>query len=269
MTATIAPIQTVFLVGDRFAGFSAQDDVSTVTQFLADLQTGTYAEAGDPVLVQAAQGVTAFEWDLVREQIRRHGLAGRLRAHLPATVLAGRGEVHKCLESNALIADLHQVDDAFFRASLRVHNDNELLLDHQTGQHIQGMVAIEAARQMFLAVSERYFASRHPERNYYFVIESMNTDFENFLFPLDATIEYRIEDQRIDDPSRLSFTVEIGVVQAGRRASVTRVAFTAFDSHVIKAKEGKRARHAVEHLAQRADAGAGVAAPAGQDLVGV
>ncbi|MFJ8668138.1 AfsA-related hotdog domain-containing protein [Streptomyces sp. NPDC093600] len=239
--------RTRVVVGDRFPGFAAHDSVVTVSQFLTQLRAGGYAEGS--TVVRAGQGVGDFEWHLLREQVRVHGLEFRVRLVRPEGELVSRAECHKRSEPNALIAGLHQVDEQLFRASLRLHNDNELLLDHQTGQHVQGMVAVEAARQMFLAVTERFFASAHPGRHYYYVIESLNTDFENFLFPLDARIDYRVQDAKVDDPERLWFSAEIGLLQAGRRASVTRVTFSAFDEQLLKPKEHRRAARAVAHAA--------------------
>ncbi|GHB06743.1 AfsA-related hotdog domain-containing protein [Streptomyces termitum] len=238
--------QALVVVGDRFVGFAAQEGVVTVSQFLTELRAGAYEE-GTARAVRAGQGVGDFEWQLVREQLRAHGLEHRMPPVRPGTELASRSECHKCSEPNALIADLRRVDDRLFHAALRLHNDNELLLDHQTGQHVQGMVAVEAARQMFLAVSERFFASAHPERRYYYVIESMNTDFENFLFPVDARIEYLVKTADTSDPERMSFEVEIGLFQAGRRASASRVVFSAFDERTLKPKEHRRAAQAVAH----------------------
>ncbi|MDH6624477.1 hypothetical protein M2271_002279 [Streptomyces sp. LBL] len=246
-----ATTRTLLIVGNRFVGFAAQDDVLTVTQFVEEMRLGVYSWDTRPIQVRAGQGVTADDWQLVSEQALLLGLAERLDFHFETPVLAARGEAHKHRSSNILIADLRR-DGELFSANLRVHNDNELLLDHQTGEHVQGMVAVEAARQMFLAVSERYHASRHLNRKYYYVIESMNTDFENFLFPVDATIEYRTVRADIDNPDRLSFAADISIHQAGRRASVTHVTYTAFDSPVIEAKEHKRARFAVEHVARTA-----------------
>lgn len=237
---------SLLVVGDRFAGFTAQDGVVTVSQLRQRLRTGLAIGVG-PVLVKAGQGVGAAEWRDLRQDADRRGLGGRLVFGDRPGELAGEAEVHKKVETNTLIADLTRTGDGLFTANLRVHNDNELLLDHQTGQHVQGMVAIEAARQMFLAVSERFYACRYPETKYYYVIESMHTDFENFLFPLGASVEFRAVRAAIDDPARLSFTAEISIYQAGRRASRTSVVYTAFDSAVIELKEHKRARHAVEH----------------------
>ncbi|MFF6997585.1 AfsA-related hotdog domain-containing protein [Streptomyces sp. NPDC008313] len=247
-----ATTRTLLIVGDRFVGFASQDDVLTVTQFIEDMRLGVYSWDTRPIRVRAGQGITADEWQQVYDQALLLGLAERLEFHYEAPALAERGEAHKHRSCNTLIADLRRDGDSLFSANLRVHNDNELLIDHQTGEHVQGMVAVEAARQMFLAVSERYHASRYLDRKYYYVIESMNTGFENFLFPVDATIEYRTVSADTDNPDRLTFTAEIGIHQAGRRASVTTVSYTAFDAHVIEAKEHRRARFAVEYAAERA-----------------
>ncbi|MER7916530.1 MULTISPECIES: AfsA-related hotdog domain-containing protein [unclassified Streptomyces] len=246
MSSTAAP-RTLLLVGDRFAGFAAQQDVLTVTGFVEEMHLGVYSWDGQPIRVRAGQGVTAEDRDLIRGQAQLLGLTERLDFDFRPPSLAGRGEAHKHLSRNTLIADLRRDGEDLFSATLRVHNDNELLIDHQTGEHVQGMVAVEAARQMFLAVSERYHASRHLDRSYYYVIESMNTGFENFLFPVDATIVYHTLHAELDDPDRLSFAAEISLHQAGRRASVTTVTYTAFDAPVIEAKEHRRARFAVEH----------------------
>ncbi|EPD56896.1 MULTISPECIES: AfsA-related hotdog domain-containing protein [Streptomyces] len=270
MSATANP-RTLLLVGDRFAGFAAHADVLTVTQFTDEMRLGVYSWDTHPIRVRAGQGVTRHEWELVREQALLLGLAERLDFDFREPALAARGEAHKHRSCNTLIADLRRDGEDLFSATLRVHNDNELLIDHQTGEHVQGMVAVEAARQMFLAVSERYHASRHLDRSYYYVIESLNTDFENFLFPLDATIVYHTLRAELDDPDRLSFAAEISLHQAGRRASITTVTYTAFDAPVIEAKEHRRAQHAVEHtvrIAQQAAAAAGAAATGHPVLVG-
>ncbi|MDQ8701130.1 AfsA-related hotdog domain-containing protein [Streptomyces sp. LHD-70] len=217
-----------------------------MSQFLAELQSGEYVE-GPVRVVRAGQGVGHFEWQLICDRVEVHGLQHQVQLVRQHTELTTRAECHKRSEPNALIADLHRVDDQLFRASLRLHNDNELLLDHQTGQHVQGMVAVEAARQMFLAVTERFFAAAYTGRRYYYVIESMNTDFENFLFPLDAQIEYRVLTSELSDPARLSFAVEVSLLQAGRRASASRITFSAFDDSLLKPKEHRRAAQAVAH----------------------
>jgi A-factor biosynthesis hotdog domain len=248
-----ASASRLLLVGDRFAGFAVQPNVQTVHQVLEQLRSGTGVASGQPVRITAGQGVTASQWQAIREEIGRRGLYHAIDLQPFPQALVSQDEVHKRRGQNALIANLRQAGMGYYVATLRLHNDNELLIDHQTGQHVQGMVAIEAARQMFLAVSERFYAKRYPGRNYYYVIEAMQTHFENFLFPLSATIEFTAQSADLDDPGRLAFTAEICLVQAGRRASRTTVAYSAFDPEVITTKEHRRAQYAIDHALQEAD----------------
>jgi hypothetical protein len=247
------PISRVLMVGDRFVGFAVQANVYTVTQILEQLRSGTGVASGKPVRIEAGQGVTTTEWQAVRKEVARHAMLDRIDLQVIPQALAGQNEVHKRRSENTLIADLRQAGVGFYLATLRLHNDNELLIDHQTGQHVQGIVAIEAARQMFLAVSERFYASRYPDRNYYYVIDAMQIQFENFLFPVSTTIEFQVQSAEVADPGRLSFTAEICLVQAERRASRTNVTYSAFEAESLTVKEHRRARHAVDHLLLAAD----------------
>lgn len=252
------PARTLLIVGDRFAGFATHDHVVTLSQFLLhlDLNALSLAEA---VIAVPGQGISTAEWTDLRSHADRLGLDGYVEFRDPPSQLASSTEAHKKAEANTLIADLDQSGEGMFTAALRLHSDNELLLDHQTGQHVQGMIAIETARQMFLAVSERFFASRHPGMSYYYVIEAMNTDFENFLFPVAATVEFRTIRASVADPRRLQFTAEISVHQSGRRTSRTWVSYSAHESAVIEAKEHNRARLAIERqLSVLAQAPAGI-----------
>lgn len=69
---------------------------------------------------------------------------------------------------------------------------------------MQGMVAVEAARQMFLAVIERYFTARWPQQRYYIVLNSMNTTFSNFLFPVGAILRLTLDESDLSEPSLAS-----------------------------------------------------------------
>jgi len=240
--------EVLYLVGDRFQALAANDGVATAGGFVKDLRAGRFAAEDVRMTLLGGQGMSSYEWNWVTREIVRCGAADRISVPAQQSALAFRDEAHKYRERNVLIAGLRQIDALRYQADLRLDNDNELVLDHTTGQHIQGMVIIEAARQMFLAVTERFYASAWPERDYYYVIKNFDTDFENFLFPLDATVDYEILKASIDNPERLSFGVEIAVHQAGNRASLSRVEFTAFESAVISQKEGKRAARTVEQI---------------------
>lgn len=253
-------IQTLCIVGDRFKGMEAHQQVSTLSSFTRALGNGDFDDLEVALVLVGGQGVGRYEWDHLAEAVARRGLSDRVIIQAGSPTLVRRGEAHKHRENNILVSDLEQAGEQHFRAALRVHNDNELLLDHQTGQHVQGMVAVEASRQMFLAVTERYYASAWPQVHYYYVLNSMATTFENFIFPFDATLDLRVQQSEITDPQRLSLVVRVEVHQAGRRCAVTEIVYTAFESSVIDKKETRRAGAAIGEILSAHEQNAGLVA---------
>jgi hypothetical protein len=238
---------TIVVVGGRFAGFAAAlDNVCTVEELAGRI---VRPPASGAVVVSPGQGVEQGTWLELQSLAERSGTDGLYRFVPLEKEIVGQDEAHKHSPENTLISDLGRSDKDSFTASLFVHNNNELLLDHQTGLHVQGMVTVEAARQMFLAVSERYYVAGHPEIHYYYVIDRLATTFENFLFPMEATIGYRLVDGRFEDPTRLMFMAEIWVMQGGRRATRTEVSYTAFDTLALGAVERRRALQALDRTA--------------------
>lgn len=237
--------ENLIVVGERFAGFAEQDDVVSVEQFASWLKARCAEPEFDRVNVVLGQGVSDYELEAMRSELAGSGLQDKVTINVPEVRGLGRHQVHKHRQSNVLIADLVQEGDEY-RASLLIHNDNELLIDHQTGLHVQGMVVIEAARQMFLAVSETFLIGSHEGRGYYYVINTLNTTFENFLFPLAAQVVLRVVSISGERSKRVEVDCEVQFFQAGRRCSVVRVTFTAFPRERVKPKEAERARRAIE-----------------------
>ena len=240
-----------FVIGDRFAGFGIHSGVRTVNQFLKEVREDMSFRSGSHV-VFLGQGISRYEWDLVRAEVSRRNSDGHIWIQDYDLRLSGRDEVHKSGEANVLIANLRRDHDGTCRADLRIHNDNELLLDHQSGQHVQGMIAVEASRQMFLGVTERFHLPGESRGSYFFVITAIETEFKSFLFPLPAEIEYTVLEFTDSEPTKLSFTAQISIRQADAPTSVTRVEFVAFDLSVISEKEHQRAARVVERMRAQA-----------------
>jgi hypothetical protein len=234
----------LIVIGDRFIGFAQDSNIVTVSEARKYLARFRQQQDRSRLTVRFGQGISDYEYELLVEDVERLGLRGEVVLEWAPVTLASRREAHKHSENNVLIADLHE-SDGRYQATLRVHNDNELLLDHQTGMHVQGMVVAEAARQMFLATGERYLAPSPHGHEYYYVIEKMATTYENFLFPLSSTIILRVRSLRPYDTSRISVRCDIEFMQAGRRCALVEVAFTAFAPTVIGSKERRRAAVAI------------------------
>ncbi|GAB3128218.1 AfsA-related hotdog domain-containing protein [Streptomyces calidiresistens] len=238
-------LSSVCLVGDRFAAFASHDNVRTVSQLVAEVGAGAYDTLSGPLLVWEGQGVTDYEREYVRGALDARGLGDKLLMQPNDPDPVPRAQVHKHREVNVLLSGLCELSPGRYHAALRLHSDNELLLDHQSGEHVQGMVVVEAFRQMFIACCERFTASRQPSRRYYYIWHGMDIRFERFVFPLDADIDCTVTDSRTDDPSRLAMTVDLELRQTGHRCAVARIDFTAHDAERISAKEHVIAARAV------------------------
>jgi len=73
-----------------------------------------------------------------------------------------------------------------------VHGLTNYHSDHRTGQHVQGLLLIEAARQMMLSVSESYLPGENTGARYYVVLNSVNTGYLQFALPLPTLLSNEI-----------------------------------------------------------------------------
>jgi A-factor biosynthesis hotdog domain len=229
--------RAVFLVGDRFSRFAAHEQIVTVGSFLTAARSGDYDDLSTPLVLRVGQGVDDEDLAQVAAAAERIGRARVILIPHEAGPLPPARHVHKKTPQNVLISEIERVGDDTFHAALRIHNDNELLLDHQSSLHVQGMVAIEAARQMFLAVCERFYSSRWPDRRYTYLLNLVATRFEAPLFPLGATVELITGRAELANPEKLDYSFQIDVLQAGRRTSSTALEAVALPQERVTARE--------------------------------
>lgn len=231
------------VVGDTFGALASIGRVQTVSQFAKALRSG----AALPDRIVAGQGVSDYELEYLTAELRAKRAAA-VSIEPSAVERVSRGVAHKHRETNVLLADLERVTDDAFEANLRLHADNELLQDHLTGQHVQGIVVIEALRQMFIAVFEAAHGLRMAERQFYVVWDRMDITFTTFLFPLPARISCRIVEEDLTDLSRMAFRVDMNITQNGVEAARADVGFGVHDHDKISAIESRRADKAVTAL---------------------
>ncbi|MBB4868223.1 acyl-CoA thioesterase FadM [Pseudomonas nitritireducens] len=119
------------------------------------------------------------------------------------------------------------------------------MLDHLTGQHVQGMVLLEACRQMFLAVTEQFHLDDYESPKRYFVLNEMNVRYTAFAFPLPAQIRYRVLDKQRPRPDRVDIHAEMEVWQGEQPVTGVTVKFTVMDAEKLGKREAKLASRAV------------------------
>ncbi|MDH2391184.1 AfsA-related hotdog domain-containing protein [Streptomyces sp. HNM0663] len=247
---TDADFDALFLVGDVFAEFAHHDGVLTVSQLAREVRNGTFPGGAGEVRVTLGQGVSAFDVQYVRDTLDRRGLADRVVIDDRALhARAGREIAHKHRAENVLISRPRPTGPGRFESDLLVDAGNEVMSDHLTGQHMQGMLAMEAGRQMFIAVAEQHYLPREAIGSSYFVIDTFATRYRNFLFPLPATVRCHVVSHRSPHRTRMAFHCELAVLQGGSQTAEMEVRFTAFDTQVSHAKETRAARRSLQDTA--------------------
>lgn len=232
---------TKIIVGDKFEGFSDNSNVLTVTQFNS-LLTGSSEITNKNYQIIFGQGVNedfSNKFGLIKNN-------NKIELCNTENLISNKNNYsHKVFRKNILIGaaeEINNMEDTY-RLSLEVDEDCELMSDHQSGQHIQGMIGIEACRQAFIAITEQ-FIYKGIEGSYY-VINNMDTSFLSFLFPLPAEINFRYVEKDISD-YRGRFKAEMEIVQNGKSCVTMNVGFSVYPSSVILRKENELALEAVK-----------------------
>ncbi|NUR57738.1 MAG: hypothetical protein HOV87_03405 [Catenulispora sp.] len=215
----------IVLVGSRFDSFITAGLGLSAAAFAEVVARGGYDGLPEPVQVHVGQGLDEAAVARAGEAVERRGLGDRLLLDprdLPIPVEAR--VVHKHDPRNVLLADFEYCGPHTFEASLRLHNDNELLQDHQSGPHLQGMVLIEAARQMFLAICELEYLRPWSDQAFSFLLTQLDTRFNRPVFPLPLRMRLTAHRAETEDMNRMRFNVETRFVQCGQETATSTVA---------------------------------------------
>lgn len=235
----------VVVVADRFAQFAREDRVFTMSGLLALLHSGGLRAAECRWVVHFGQGIDETDGDLLRTACAESEGAvcladpDRFRPPPEPPVV-----VHKDRPDNVLLAGVHSPEPALCRAELRIHRDNELVLDHHTGEHVQGIVIIEAMRQICIAQFETAVRPGLPPAAYAGVWKRIDLSFEDFLFPLPATVESLIVESDLGRETNLKFRATTAVRQQGRTVATAGIEYSMIVQGRIDTLERRKADQA-------------------------
>ncbi len=239
----------VVVVADRFARFARGDRVLTVSGLLALLAAGDPGDGpeadGGHWVVHLGQGIDATDHDLLEAAREKSGVTvtfadpEAFRRVRERSVL-----VHKDRSENVLLAGVHSPSAGHCRAELRIHRDNELILDHHTGEHVQGIVIVEAMRQICIAQFETAIRPGLATAAYAGVWKRIDLSFQDFLFPLPATVESLIEESDLGRETNLKFRATTAVRQQGRTVATAGIEYSMIAQGRIDTLERRKADQA-------------------------
>lgn len=150
--------------------------------------------------------------------------------------------VHKTSPENVLLAGLKAESGSSCSADLRIHRDNELILDHPPGRHVPGMVIIEAMRQICTAQFEISYRPDRPDHDYVGVWQRLDLTFDGFLFPLRATVRFKITEADLGQKSRLRFRATTSIRQNGRAVASAVIDYSMVERERVAGQERLQGR---------------------------
>jgi hypothetical protein len=255
-------LKRLLVVGDKFASFSR--DKTDVVAFRDFERLVWDKQLPHDCDVWLGQGI---EHDRLLGLLVRVGVQPRI-ANLHQIQDQGRpshqSTVHKARRENIVITRPRQAGETRYEAWLALQDSGELLADHMTGQHSQGMVLTEAARQMMLAVSELYLlGERRAAASYYFVLNSMNIEYMQFAFPLPTQLVHEVPAHEHGKGGSLKASCATSFIQDGTLVARVQIQYSAYAQEFINNREAKAATDAyLRHLDASPDHGVSAGASA-------
>lgn len=224
----------MYIVGDCFRGYAQLKGVCTSSEFLNKNLTEHFQINPEIEEIVIGQGVSYKDRIAIVSLLATHSKSHLL--HSMPTPICGERHVHKKLIDNSLITLPQPVSDNIYSSNVFISDKNELIIDHISGHHVQGMVAIEVFRQMILATTEEYFPLEN-QIPMSFVWKRIDTLFETYLFPIDIQVSIEVNHLPGSKKSRQSYQGNLIISQGGRVACTGITEWDTFDARILEKQE--------------------------------
>lgn len=233
---------TIHLVGDIFQEFSSNDGVMTIGRAEALVEEQAFDPKSKTVLL-VGQGIPDQRLAALTETIQQKKLGNAVSVErLEDQPRADSRSTHKVKPQNILISRPWRVRDDAYGAHLLIDDRCQDLSDHVSGHHVSGMVLMEAARQLVLAVGEDFLFPKDHPHGFSVVINKLEVSYFSFAFPLGLTLSYDIVEKQVDPRGTIAVEANIGFWQEGRLATEMIWKTTAYDKSFLSGREAAKAR---------------------------
>jgi len=183
------------------------------------------------------QGASAERLARVRRRIKSGEVGKWIQMVEDGPAKASADLTHKRYVRNIIISDPQQHSDTCYVALLSIDDRCAEMSDHLSGKHVQGMVLIEASRQMVLAVGEKFLISAAYRGRCAFVTHRIDTRFHDFVLPLEVQIRLQIDTLRHGGGSNFKADATITFHQSGKLSASVQFTFSVLDEHFLKSRE--------------------------------
>lgn len=229
-----------FVVGDCFVSFSKHPNVLSFKKFRALNPSSDEVSSSDYVI---GQGISLKELNAIK--INQPSLYGLIKN--PEVLKKAHSISHKQKVENCHVTHPIKITETEYMLNVAVDPGCPELADHITGEHINGVILIEAARQAGIAVTEEYFLSKSEE--FYFILKKINSEFHHFLFPIPIKIECKILSFTRKKNVEIEFESEATFYHdEAQKATTIRALYSVYPKSLMEYLESELANSAVNAI---------------------
>ncbi|MHB1948744.1 MAG: AfsA-related hotdog domain-containing protein, partial [Gammaproteobacteria bacterium] len=233
-----------YIIGNKFYEFSKSSHVISVADFFEKMED-IENFSNKKQVYYFGQGVSELEQDIIVEFCKKNNVSifhGGKPAESALT--------HKVKQENTMITEPFLIEDNTYRSNLIINDDCAEMSDHVTGRHIQGMVLIEAARQMMLAVSEKYILGKENQGKAYCILNNIITTFKQFVFPIDVVMNHKIMVMQATRNGVYAVKCRTQFIQNNQVTAEIEIEYKLYDKNLMLKKEQKIAEKCLEESAK-------------------
>lgn len=240
-------IKEICVVSDKLGAFADNDKVVVASKFFDLLTMEEKKPSNCNYNVHIGQGISDAALDNIFSTVKEKGLNSRFnflgitqdtkRASLQAT--------HKHQTKNIMISQPVRLSENSFESHLMLDENCAEMSDHVTGQHIQGMVLVEAARQMINALTEDHLLSPEQAKNTSYVLNNIDSKFYQYVFPLEVKLHCEIVKIRRVANNNFTATTKVSIIQGNELMMEVGLGYSVISKDYIQQKEKNMALNAI------------------------
>ncbi len=209
--------QALIVVSDKFHHFATRKNVITISELhhLLTSKTVVFQKLSMTHLIPG-QGFSEQDIEniihLAQSSINSKYFDASMWKSVPKR--ASSELTHKHKAENILISDPKRHSQTEFYMDVLIDENCEMMHDHQTGLHVQGMILVEAARQACMSTIEKFLLD-DIEKKLYFVFNKLTVNYNRFSFPLPATLKLTLKKSEASKKDRRHYALDVDVIQCG------------------------------------------------------
>lgn len=239
----------IVIIGNRLTEFANNENILTYEQFNYLLKIESkLSESQNKYKIHLGQGLSDLQIESICNQIQKKELKNRFKFFegFHNISRASRLLTHKHKIENSMISEPEKISELEFKSYLMLDDSCAEMSDHLTGQHIQGMVLIEASRQMINSISEKYLITKNITKKKGFVLNFLNSEFYEYVFPLDVELIFRLEKIRNGLDGNFKAEASVQIIQNNKPMMTVEIGFSVMEKTTLINIESQMAKLAVK-----------------------